>query len=107
MGPHSPTMGTAPLVPVNLQPSRPDFAEVVTFCKDQGIWLVVVGPEQLLADGISDQLRAQGVRVFGPSQAAAEIESSKAFAKAFMSRHGIPTAEHVTFQGSESLETAL
>ncbi|WP_372827890.1 phosphoribosylamine--glycine ligase [Polaromonas sp.] len=61
------------------------------------IALTVVGPEQPLAAGIVDEFRAHGLRVFGPTQAAAQLESSKAFSKAFMQRHGIPTAEYETF----------
>ncbi len=61
------------------------------------IALTVVGPEQPLAAGIVDEFRAHGLRVFGPTQAAAQLESSKAFSKAFMKRHGIPTAEYQTF----------
>jgi len=61
------------------------------------IALTVVGPEQPLAAGIVDDFRAHGLRVFGPTQAAAQLESSKAFSKAFMKRHGIPTAAYETF----------
>ena len=61
------------------------------------IALTVVGPEQPLAAGIVDEFRAHGLRVFGPTRAAAQLESSKAFSKAFMQRHGIPTAAYETF----------
>ncbi|WP_144327824.1 phosphoribosylamine--glycine ligase [Tepidimonas charontis] len=61
------------------------------------IGLTVVGPEAPLAAGIVDVFRAAGLRIFGPTRAAAQLESSKAFAKAFMQRHGIPTAAHETF----------
>lgn len=61
--------------------------------------LVIVGPEQPLVDGLADRLRAAGHAVFGPSAAAAELEGSKAVAKAFMARHAIPTAAHVTVTG--------
>ena len=61
------------------------------------IALTVVGPEQPLAAGIVDEFRAHGLRVFGPTKAAAQLESSKAFSKAFMKRHGIPTATYETF----------
>lgn len=61
------------------------------------IALTVVGPEQPLAAGIVDEFRAHGLRIFGPTKAAAQLESSKAFSKAFMKRHGIPTAEYETF----------
>jgi phosphoribosylamine---glycine ligase len=61
------------------------------------IVLTVVGPEGPLAEGVVDDFRAHGLRVFGPTKAAAQLESSKAFSKAFMKRHGIPTAEYETF----------
>jgi phosphoribosylamine--glycine ligase len=61
------------------------------------IALTVVGPEGPLAAGVVDDFRAHGLRVFGPTRAAAQLESSKAFSKAFMKRHGIPTAEYETF----------
>ena len=61
------------------------------------IALTVVGPEQPLAAGIVDEFRAHDLRVFGPTKAAAQLESSKAFSKAFMTRHHIPTAEYETF----------
>jgi phosphoribosylamine--glycine ligase len=57
----------------------------------------VVGPEAPLAAGVVDAFRAAGLKIFGPTRAAAQLESSKDFAKAFMTRHGIPTAEYRTF----------
>lgn len=63
----------------------------------QKIALTVVGPEAPLAAGVVDDFRAHGLRVFGPTRAAAQLESSKAFSKAFMQRHGIPTAAYQTF----------
>ncbi|HEY2981681.1 MAG TPA: phosphoribosylamine--glycine ligase, partial [Anaerolineales bacterium] len=74
-----------------------DHAAIVQFCKDTEIDLVVIGPEAPLAAGLGDDLRAAGFKVFGPSKAAAEIEASKVFAKAFMLRHGIPTARYQAF----------
>jgi len=74
-----------------------DSAAVAAFCRAQNIDLVIIGPEAPLAAGLADELRSAGLRVFGPSQAAAQIEASKAFAKAFMVRHGIPTARYVAF----------
>jgi phosphoribosylamine--glycine ligase len=70
------------------------LADVV---QSEGIALTVVGPEAPLASGIVDVFRARGMRVFGPTRAAAQLESSKDFAKAFMRRHSIPTAEYRTF----------
>ncbi|MBC8119468.1 MAG: phosphoribosylamine--glycine ligase [Burkholderiaceae bacterium] len=64
---------------------------------DQQIALTVVGPEAALASGVVDLFRARGLRIFGPTRAAAQIESSKDFAKALMRRHGIPTADYQTF----------
>ena len=61
------------------------------------IALTVVGPEAPLAAGVVDEFRAHGLRIFGPTQAAAQLESSKAFSKAFMKRHKIPTAEYESF----------
>jgi phosphoribosylamine--glycine ligase len=69
--------------------------------------LVIVGPEQPLVDGLADRLRAAGHAVLGPSQAAAELEGSKAASKAFMARHGVPTAAHVTVTSIEDGLRAL
>ena len=75
----------------------PDIPQLRDWALSERIGLTVVGPEAPLAAGIVDDFRAHGLRVFGPTQAAAQLESSKAFSKAFMTRHGIPTAEHQTF----------
>ncbi len=74
-----------------------DIAQLRQWALEQNIALTVVGPEGPLAAGVVDEFRAHGLRVFGPTQAAAQLESSKAFSKAFMKRHGIPTAEYETF----------
>ena len=74
-----------------------DVHELLAWAAAEKIALTVVGPEQPLAAGMVDAFRAQGMRVFGPTRAAAQLESSKAFSKAFMKRHGIPTAEYETF----------
>ena len=71
--------------------------ELVEFAKREAIHATVVGPEGPLAAGVVDAFRAAGLRIFGPTQAAAQLEASKDFAKRFMSRHGIPTARHETF----------
>jgi phosphoribosylamine--glycine ligase len=67
------------------------------WAQQEKIELTVVGPEAPLAAGVVDEFRAHGMRIFGPTQAAAQLESSKAFSKAFMLRHGIPTAIYETF----------
>jgi len=71
--------------------------ELVDFALHEKIYLTVVGPEAPLAAGVVDAFRAAGLKVFGPTRAAAQLESSKDFAKAFMVRHGIPTAAYATF----------
>ncbi|MGV0960466.1 MAG: phosphoribosylamine--glycine ligase [Limnohabitans sp.] len=74
-----------------------DIPQLRQWAQDQQIGLTVVGPEAPLAAGIVDDFRAHGLRIFGPTQQAAQLESSKAFSKAFMARHNIPTAEFETF----------
>jgi phosphoribosylamine--glycine ligase len=71
--------------------------DLVAFAKAEPIALTVVGPEGPLAAGIVDAFRAAGLKIFGPTREAAQLESSKDFAKAFMTRHGIPTAAYRTF----------
>jgi phosphoribosylamine--glycine ligase len=85
-------------VVVNVSLAAKDSADLVAFASEQKIDLVVVGPEEPLANGLADQFRAAGIKVFGPSKAAAQIEASKAFAKAFMARHGLPTARYAAFR---------
>jgi phosphoribosylamine--glycine ligase len=70
---------------------------LAAFAEREGVQFTVVGPEAPLAAGIVDVFRAKGLRIFGPTRAAAQLESSKDFAKAFMHRHGIPTAAYQTF----------
>src|SRR5450830_35426 len=74
-----------------------DLQQLRVWALDNKIALTVVGPEVPLAAGVVDEFRKHGLRVFGPTQAAAQLESSKAFSKTFMKRHGIPTAEYETF----------
>ena len=74
-----------------------DLQELAAFVEREQIAFTVVGPEAPLAAGIVDLFRSRGLKIFGPTQAAAQLESSKDFAKAFMKRHGIPTAEYQTF----------
>jgi phosphoribosylamine---glycine ligase len=71
--------------------------ELVKFAQDEHIHLTIVGPEAPLSQGVVDAFRAHGLKIFGPTKAAAQLESSKDFAKAFMLRHGIPTAAYATF----------
>ncbi len=71
--------------------------ELIAFARQEDVHLTVVGPEAPLAAGIVDAFRAEGLAIFGPTQYCAQLESSKDFAKAFMKRHGIPTAGYETF----------
>jgi phosphoribosylamine---glycine ligase len=73
------------------------FPELIEFARREGIAYTVVGPEAPLAEGIVDAFRAEGLKIFGPVQAAARLESSKDYAKQFMSRHAIPTAAFAGF----------
>lgn len=82
-----------------------DVAQLRQWALDNKIGLTVVGPEGPLAAGVVDDFRAHGLRIFGPTKAAAQLESSKAFSKAFMRRHGIPTAEYATFSDPVTAHT--
>jgi phosphoribosylamine--glycine ligase len=77
-----------------------DLQELANFVKRENIAFTVVGPEAPLAAGIVDVFRSQGLRIFGPTQLAAQLESSKDFSKAFMKRHAIPTADYQTFNNA-------
>lgn len=74
-----------------------DINRLADFAQNNDIYFTVVGPEAPLAAGIVDLFRARGLKIFGPTKAAAQLESSKDFAKAFMKRHGVPTADYETF----------
>jgi len=71
--------------------------ELIAFAKKNGVHLTVVGPEAPLSAGVVDAFQAAGLKIFGPTKAAAQLEASKDFAKSFMVRHGLPTAVHRTF----------
>ncbi|UCC73266.1 MAG: phosphoribosylamine--glycine ligase [Gemmatimonadota bacterium] len=86
-------------------PLKPDeIDELADFADSREIDLTVVGPEAPLVDGIVDVFAERGLKIFGPSKAAAEIEGSKAFAKALTQKAGVPTAEHQTFDDFEDAE---
>ncbi len=72
-------------------------ADLLAFAQKEQINLTVVGPEAPLSQGVVDTFRANGLKIFGPTKAAAQLESSKDFAKAFMIRHNVPTAAYATF----------
>ena len=88
--------GTA-LDPDMMNVALSSVPELVAFAESEQIALTVVGPEAPLSQGVVDAFRAAGLKIFGPTRDAAQLESSKDFAKAFMARHGIPTAAYATF----------
>jgi phosphoribosylamine--glycine ligase len=88
----------AELVPIAIH----DHRELIAFAKKTRIDLTIVGPDDALAAGIVDDFEQHDLRVFGPRRAAARLESSKAYAKDFMTRHGIPTATSATFTDSDA-----
>ncbi len=87
---HEPGVENVPIQPM-------DFAALIAFARHENVALTVVGPEAPLVGGIVDAFRAEGLRCFGPSAKAAQLEGSKAFAKDFLARHRIPTAEYRVF----------
>ncbi len=81
----------------NVAISATDIPALLAFAKEQRIGLTIVGPEAPLVKGVVDAFRAEGLAIFGPTAAAARLEGSKAFAKDFLARHAIPTAEYQNF----------
>jgi phosphoribosylamine--glycine ligase len=82
-----------------------EIARLVEFAAAESVALTIVGPEGPLAAGVVDAFRAVGLRIFGPTRAAAQLESSKDYAKSFMARHGIPTAQSQTFTDAAAART--
>jgi phosphoribosylamine--glycine ligase len=85
----------------NVDVGAQDIGGLVDFAEKQRIGLTIVGPEAPLVAGVVDRFQARGLRIFGPSAAAAELEGSKAFTKDFLARHGIPTAAYGSFTDLE------
>ena len=81
----------------NVAIAADDVPALLAFAQEEQIALTIVGPEAPLARGVVDSFRTNGLAIFGPTQAAAQLESSKAFAKDFLARHQIPTASYGTF----------
>ena len=84
-----------------------NFSAIEDFCVDEKIGLVIIGPEQPLVDGLSDFLQSKGIKTFGPSQAAAQLEGSKTFSKDFFVKYGIPTAGYASFNDFEEASSYL
>lgn len=97
--------GRAAATNINLLPD--DFPALITFAQEKKIGLTVVGPEVPLAAGLVDTFQAHGLPIFGPNQAAAQLEASKAFAKEFMVRHDIPTGAYRSFGNYEAARAYL
>ena len=81
--------------------------DLVEFARKESVAFTVVGPEAPLAAGVVDAFRAAGLKIFGPTKQAAQLEASKDFSKAFMQRHGIPTAAYATFSSAEEAHRYL
>ncbi len=112
----SPQLGTLYAAPGNpgigecaqlVELDADDHDAVIAFCHSKTVGLVVIGPEAPLVDGLSDSLRAADIPVFGPSQAAAQLEGSKAFTKALCARADIPTAAWADCASPEDAKAAL
>ena len=84
-----------------------NFEIIETFCIDEKIDLVIIGPEQPLVMGMADFLQSKGIKTFGPSQAAAQLEGSKTFSKDFFIKYGIPTAQYASFNDYDSSRSYL
>ena len=93
----------AEIVPLDVS----DHAAIARFCKERAIGLVVIGPEAPLVAGLTDDLEAQGIKVFGPSRAAARLEGSKGFTKDLCAAAGIPTAAYARFLDAGAAKTYL
>jgi phosphoribosylamine---glycine ligase len=91
----------------NVDIDAADIPALVEFARGAGVELTVVGPEAPLVEGVTDRFAGQGLRCFGPGRDAARLEGSKAFAKSFMERHGIPTAAYRSFDVLEEAEAYL
>ena len=79
------------------------FAEIFRFCEKKGIEIIIPGPEKYIVDGIYDYMKERKIKVFGPSKEAAKLEGSKHYAKRFMKKYNIPTADYERFENNEEL----
>jgi len=86
----------------NISIDANDFQAIEDFCIKENIGLVIIGPEQPLVNGLTDYLKSKGIKTFGPSQAAAQLEGSKTFSKDFFIKYGIPTAGYASFNNYSS-----
>ena len=91
----------------NISLDTTDFRSIESFCIEAKIELVIIGPEQPLVMGMADFLQSKGIKTFGPSQAAAQLEGSKTYSKDFFIKYGIPTAQYASFSDYDSSKSYL
>tara|TARA_Y100000992_G_scaffold6897_1_gene4430 strand:- start:233 stop:1501 length:1269 start_codon:yes stop_codon:yes gene_type:complete len=91
----------------NISLDTNDFRSIESFCIKEKIELVIIGPEQPLVMGMADFLQSKGIKTFGPSQAAAQLEGSKTYSKDFFIKYGIPTAQYASFNDYDSSKSYL
>ena len=91
----------------NISLDSNNFESIETFCVKEKVELVIIGPEQPLVMGMADFLQSKGIKTFGPSQAAAQLEGSKTFSKDFFIKYGIPTAQYASFNDYDSAKSYL
>ena len=91
----------------NINLDLENFESIKNFCKEQDIELVIIGPEQPLVQGLSDYLNNHGIKSFGPSKGAAQLEGSKTFSKDFFTKYGIPTASYASFDNFKDAHNHL
>src|SRR5688500_7123825 len=98
----APGNGGTAAIAENVPVAAEDIPGIVKLAKERGVGFVVVGPEAPLVAGLVDALEEAGIEAFGPKRVAAQLEGSKAFSKAFMDRHGVPTARAATFTDADA-----
>jgi phosphoribosylamine--glycine ligase len=101
LDPHGDKDGASRVIPLDIAAS--DIPAIVAAAAEHRVDLVVIGPEDPLVNGLADELRANDIPVVGPGRDAAQLEGSKQYAKDFMLRHGLPTAEHLLFSDADAL----
>ena len=91
----------------NISINIDDFQAIESFCVQENIGLVIIGPEQPLVDGLTDYLQSKSIKTFGPSQAASQLEGSKTFSKDFFIKYGIPTAAYASFDNYDAAKAYI
>jgi phosphoribosylamine--glycine ligase len=91
----------------NISINIDDFQAIESFCVQENIGLVIIGPEQPLVNGLTDYLQSKNIKTFGPSQAASQLEGSKTFSKDFFIKYGIPTAAYASFDNYDAAKAYI